>query len=134
MHEVAEAGYQVTRAVLQQNVDTGLTIGSMEIVDESSNGNFRVKVVVSSDAILFLEFGSGLIGEGTAIHAGQFGMGSGTYPSDKGHWADPSGWWYYDEAGKRRHSRGMIATMPMYQGGKEMEMRWREIANKVFKW
>lgn len=146
--ELIEAGAEVTTAVLQQHVDTGLTIGSLEIIEEGSDGNYSARLVVSSDAILFLEFGSGLIGQGTADHAGKFGYGSGTYPG-KGHWDDTDvwvnyggglrvhheyGWVYYGDDGKKHFSEGMVASMPMYQGGEEMKRKLDEIKDRVFKW
>lgn len=147
VNDVAQAGYEVVNAILQEHVDTGLTIGSLEIIEEAESGRYKARVVVSSDAILFLEFGSGLVGQDTAPHAGEFGMGSGTYPG-KGHWADTDisvrygnrtvhydqGWVYYDEAGHKKVSEGMVASMPMFYGGKAMDEQWREIAKRVFEW
>ena len=145
-HEVANTGMEVINAVLSEHVDTGATIGSVTLEETGSGTKRKARVVVSSDAILFLEFGSGLVGQGTAPHAGEFGMGSGTYPG-KGHWADTDitvrygdgsvrhydqGWVYYDEAGRKRVSEGMVAAMPMYLGGKAMEEALQEIAGRVF--
>ena len=128
--ELAGIGAMTVSSVLYEHVDTGLTVGSLNVEYDDSGYARTARVVVSSDAILFLEFGSG---QGEAgVHAAEFGMGPGTYPG-KGHWNDPNGWYYYDEKGKRRHSYGMSASMPMYQGGKAMEDAMMKIAKRVFK-
>ena len=138
------AGYAVTYSVLASHIDSGQTIGSLEIIEESSGGNFSATLRVSSEAILFLEFGSGLPGLGTAPHASDYGtpMGSGTYqpharPQDRSgqydNWNNPDGWFYY-KGGKKHHSYGMAASLPMYKGVKEMRSQIKEIAERVFKW
>lgn len=140
--ELAEAGYNVVRAVLSENVETTQTIGSLDLnMIESGDGIFTATVSVESDAIMFLEFGSGLVGlfDGGSMHGGQFGMGPGTYPStakrqnpEYANWENPEGWIYIGEDGERHKSFGMAASMPMYRGGKEMEDRLQEIAMRVF--
>ena len=140
--ELAEAGYNVVRAVLSENVETGQTIGSLDLnMIESDDGILTATVSVESDAILFLEFGSGLVGlfDGGSMHGGRFGMGPGTYPStakrqnpDYANWENPEGWIYIGEDGERHKSFGIAASMPMYRGGKEMEERLQEIAMRVF--
>lgn len=128
--ELAGIGAMAVSSILYEHVDTGLTVGSLSVEYDDYGYIRKARVVVSSDAILFLEFGSG---QGEAgVHAGEFGMGPGTYPG-KGHWNDPEGWYYYDENGKRRHSRGMSASMPMFRGGKAMEAEMAKVAKKVFK-
>lgn len=141
--ELAKQGEMVIRAVLSDHVETGETIGSVQLVTEGSghSGYYKAKVQVTSDAILFLEFGSGVIGQGTAPHAGEFHAGSGTYPSqvpiqdpngNYENWNNPNGWYYYDSGGKLRKSYGMVASYPMLQGGREMEEKLETIAKKVF--
>lgn len=141
--ELAKEGETVIRAVLSEHVETAETIGSVQLVTEGSGqyGYYKAKVQVTSDAILFLEFGSGLIGQGTAPHAGEFGMGSGTYPSEVAsqdrtgtyrNWENPNGWYYYDGKGNLRKSYGMVASYPMLQGGRAMEEKLESIARKVF--
>lgn len=140
--ELAEAGYNVVRAVLSENVDTGQTIGSLDLnMVEDGDGIYTATVSVESDAIMFLEFGSGLVGmfDGGSMHGGQFGMGPGTYPStakrqnpEYANWENPEGWLYVGDDGEVHKSFGMAASMPMYRGGKEMEDRLQEIAMRVF--
>lgn len=127
--QLAEEGYKATYAILQMHVYSGQTIGSIQLIEEHN----AAKVVVSSDAILFLEFGSGLLGLGTAPHANDYdtAYGSGTYPG-KGHWDDPNGWHYIGDDGKLHWSQGMVASMPMYTGGSAMRLKLAEVARKVF--
>lgn len=139
-NELAAEGYEVIHAVLEEHKETGATVGSLIEIEQDSKGNtFKTTVQVTSDAILFLEFGSGLVGVGTANHAAEFGMGSGTYePKAKrqnpayDNWENPKGWWYTDESGKARHSVGMPAAMPMYRGGEAMKTKIQEVAMRVF--
>ena len=140
--EVAEAGYKVINAVLSEHVRTAQTIGSLRIETSGEDGFIKASVVVESDAIMFLEFGSGINHQAiSAPHAGDYDTpyGPGTFPSTVGrqnpdydNWANPEGWYYYDEAGNRHWSDGMYPSYPMYQGGKEMENRLQEIAMRIF--
>lgn len=129
---VASTGYSVISYVLSEHYDTGATLGSLTIEETEKNGVYKATVRVTSDAIMFLEFGTGLVGQGTAPHAEEFGYGSGTWNGGVSQWDDPGGWWYYNGWGKKAHTWGMAASMPMYRGGKEMERVFRQIARKVF--
>ena len=81
-------------------------------------------VVASGTTVLFVEFGSGLIGYG---HPEANGMGPGTYPG-KGHWDDPGGWYY----AHGQHSHGNPPNMPMYNAVKELEMDLERVVREVF--
>ena len=81
-------------------------------------------VVARGKTVLFVEFGSGLIGYG---HPEPHGFGPGTYPG-KGHWDDPNGWWY----AHGKHSYGNPPNMPMYNTVKELEMELERVAREVF--
>lgn len=143
-NELAEIGAEVIRVDLAtHNKGEGETLGSVRIVTEGSGryGYYKAKVQVTSDAILFIEFGSGAIHGYGAPHAGEFGMGPGTYPSEVipqdptgkyENWNNPNGWHYYGNDGKLHWSDGMTPTYPMYKGGKAMEEKIEEIARKVF--
>ena len=142
-YEVAQAGYNVINAVLSEHIDTSETIGSLRIIKQETQSvegaTFLAAVRVTSDAIMFLEFGSGLVGAGSATHAEQFGMGSGTYEPkaprqdpNYDNWENPNGWFYVGNDGNVHKSFGMPASMPMFQGGKEMERKLQEIATRVF--
>lgn len=138
--ELAEVGEVRIREILAEHEDTGATIGSVTLLTDGSKGYYEARVQVSSDAIMFLEFGSGLAGlEQPAIHAAEHGYGSGTYPSsaerqnpEYPNWANPEGWQYIDGRGRLGRTTGMVASMPMYFGGKEMEQKLTEVAKRVF--
>lgn len=130
--ELAELGLETSRAILRENVDTGETIGSLHIEDDSHGNIMNMKIVVQSDAILFLEFGSGIKYSGTKNpKASEMGYGPGTYPG-KGHWDDPDGWWYPDDNGGYSHTYGIEATMPMYNASVQMRDNITKLAKKVF--
>lgn len=81
-------------------------------------------VRASGETVLFVEFGTGLIGYG---HPEEHGMGPGTYPG-KGHWNDPNGWYYAH--GKKSH--GNPPNMPMYTTVKELEQELARVVKEVF--
>lgn len=139
--ELVKIGVEVIRADLATHTrGTGETLESVQIVTEGSGSDkYRAAVQVTSDAILFIEFGSGINHSMIqAPHAGEFGYGPGTFgqapPQNPlyENWANPDGWYYYGEDGKRHWSDGMTPTYPMYKGGKAMEEKLEEIARKVF--
>ena len=81
-------------------------------------------VRASGETVLFVEFGTGLIGYG---HPEVQNMGPGTYPG-KGHWNDPNGWYYAH--GKKSH--GNPPNMPMYNTVKELERELDRVVREVF--
>ena len=87
-------------------------------------GKNEYAVVASGTTVLFVEFGSGLIGYG---HPEPNGYGPGTYPG-AGHWDDPDGWWY----GNGQHSHGNPPNMPMYNTVKELELELERVVREVF--
>ena len=91
-------------------------------------GPGRYTVRAEGNAVLFIEFGAGLIGTG---HPEPGIYGPGTYPG-KGHWDDPHGWWYYDEDGAVHHTYGNPPAMPMYNAAKTLEQEIGRIAQEVF--
>jgi len=142
--KMAEIGYEEIVSILAAHVYTGETLGSVTILEDGSEGSgrYKARVIVSSDAILFLEFGSGtvgLAGEHNPLE-GEYGMGAGTYPSeaprqnpDYANWENPEGWVYYDAYGKKKRTKGMEASMPMYRGGQEMERQLERVAERIFR-
>ena len=114
------------------HVDSGETLGSITAIDESSGGNVKFKLCVTSEAILFLEFGAGIKYQANSHPlAGEFGYGPGTYPGE-GHWNDPNGWWYQDDDGKWHHTYGQGASKPVYTTALEMREQIVTLARQVF--
>lgn len=93
-----------------------------EITVEPVDGGYKVKA--TGRTVLFVEFGTGLIGYG---HPEPNGMGPGTYPGN-GHWSDPNGWWY----AHGKHSHGNPPNMPMYNTVKELEQELARVVKEVF--
>lgn len=94
------------------------------VITVENRGNNTYAVVASGTTVLFVEFGSGLIGYG---HPEPSGYGPGTYPG-KGHWDDPNGWWY----GHGQHSHGNPPNMPMYNAVKDLELELESVVREVF--
>ncbi len=130
---LASTGYSVVKYILMEHVDTTATIGSLTLDESQQDGMYSAKIQVTSDAIMFLEFGSGLAGQGTAPHASEFGYGSGTFNPESDNWRNPEGWYYINGHGNLGRTTGMVASMPMYRGGQEMKRQMEMIARKVFK-
>lgn len=85
-------------------------------------------VVAAGSTVLFIEFGAGIrFGYGHP-QAAEFGYGPGTYPSVKGNWDNPHGWWI--PGGE--HTYGNPPSMTMYYTAKELESRVLEVAREVF--
>ena len=90
------------------------------------NGGYAVRA--EGKTVLFVEFGTGLIGYG---HPDAHGLGPGTYPPtnpDNPHWDDPNGWWY----AHGQHTYGNPPNMPMYNTVKELERELERVVREVF--
>lgn len=104
-----------SRAIYNGAADFSITV-------EPCDGGY--KVVAAGSTVLFVEFGSGLIGYG---HPEPHGFGPGTYPG-KGHWDDPRGWYF----AHGQHSFGNPPNAPMYNSVKELEMELERVVREVF--
>lgn len=108
-------------------------IGTAYIENSSLYNVARMKIVVASSMILFVEFGTGIRYVGTQNpKAAEMGYGPGTYPG-KGHWDDPNGWNYEDKTGVFHHTYGIKAQMPMYKASVDLRAQILTIAREVFK-
>lgn len=86
------------------------------------------KIVASGGAVLFLEFGSGVMyGYG---HPNPMGYGPGTYPG-KGHWDDPRGWYLPKDAGGG-HTYGNAPSAAMYWASETIRQEVERVAREVF--
>lgn len=99
-------------------------------VEVKESGKNAYKVIANGEAVLFIEFGSGLIGGG---HPEPLGYGPGTYPG-KGHWDDPNGWWLprNKNDGHSQHTFGNPPAAAMYNARKQVVEDLERIAKEVF--
>lgn len=99
-----------------------------EIVVEATEDGYKVSAL--GETVLFVEFGTGLIGYG---HPEPQGMEPGTFPG-KGHWDDQNGWWLPRDknGGHSQHTYGNPPNMPMYNTVKELELELERVVREVF--
>lgn len=111
-----------SRAVYTGDNDISVTV--------EQQGENSYAIVANGEAVLFIEFGAGVTyGYGhPQPSVGGTPMGPGTYPSDKGHWNDPKGWWI--PGGE--HTYGNPPSMTMYLTAKELRNQLEDIAREVF--
>lgn len=125
--------------ILMEHIETGETINSLAEVkkyDSYDQGSYTARVIVGGAAV-WLEFGTGVVmnhafpGEYVHPKALELGMsGLGTYGAGNG--ANPWGWWYIDESGRKRHTYGIPATMFMYYSAMATRDKIPEMARRIF--
>lgn len=94
------------------------------VTAEPYGSGWRVRA--SGEAVLFIEFGAGVTyGYG---HPDPQGYGPGTYPSTKGHWDDPNGWWY----AHGRHTYGNPPAAAMYHAEQDIRASIERVVSEVF--
>lgn len=102
--------------------------GSKDVSVRVDNTGSVAVIYAEGKSVAFIEFGSGdKYGYGHP-QAAEFGVGPGTYPSEKGLWDNPKGWWY----GSGQHSYGNPPAMAMYEAVQKMTEELTEIARDVF--
>ena len=103
-----------------------------EVVNNSQGDIIGAAIRLTGDKILFLEFSAG-IAYGTNSYPTPAGdkYGVGTYPGQT-HAFSLYGWWYVDENGKKHHSYGNRAYMPMYHAEEAIVLVVRQVAREVF--
>lgn len=97
-------------------------------VEQRSENSYAI--VANGEAVLFVEFGAGVTyGYGHPEPSVEgVAMGPGTYPSEKGHWDDPRGWWIPGS----EHTYGNPPSMTMYLTAKDLRNQLESIAREVF--
>lgn len=127
MERLAQIGVDTARV----NFSKAIYDGNNDVVVETVwQDDHTLSVSASGTSVLFIEFGSGLIGYGHEL-AGSMKYGPGTWSDSelgKGHWQDEKGWYY--EHGKKSH--GNPPARAMYEASKEMRERIKQIAAEVF--
>lgn len=98
-------------------------------VEDVPTGGY--KIVVNGDAVAVVEFGAGVTYGYGHPQAAEFGVGPGTYPSGKGHWNDPKGWWIPRDKGGG-HTYGNPPNMPMYNTAADLRREMARVAREVF--
>ena len=122
---LASVGATVASIQFRRAIYSGTNDVSVRVDD---TGSVAV-IYAEGEAVAFIEFGAGnTLGHGHP-QAGEFGMGPGTYPSDKGLWNNPKGWWY----GHSQHTYGNPPAMAMYQAVQAMTEKITTIAKEVFR-
>lgn len=135
---LAQMGYTVAVGIMANHIFDGNTINSLTV---ERQGEGKYILYAESEALLFLEFGTGVRGYGHP-KAGDFGMGPGTYPGQT-HALDPKGWWY--PTGDERlivkrnkdgqgfgHSFGIPPAMPFYLSGQRIKQDILKVAKEAF--
>lgn len=136
VRRLAEAGFHIaTQQIVKAfpSLDSDKPIGSLDIVTDSSGEISSCTLVFSSEQALFIEFGAGIHynkGRKNPLE-GQFGYGVGTYPNQK-HAFNDKGWSYEGRDGRWHHSKGTMATMPMYTASVSMREQIISIAKEVY--
>jgi len=107
-------------------------------VGKEQMGDCSFAIRLKGDQVLFIEFSSGITFGTNSFQPlpnnpnyGQ-GYGMGTYPSEKGHWNDPEGWWYTGRWGESEHTYGVRAYAPMYHADIDMRNQLDAVAKEVF--
>ena len=135
---LADLGYEAAFQIMGEHVYTGETISSLQVQEIDPN---HYLLLAGSTALLFFEFGAGVIGGGHP-KADEMGMGPGTYPGQT-HAFDPNGWWFptddqnliirTDKNGQGwGHSRGNQPYMPFYNASQQIRADLLKCAQEVF--
>lgn len=141
LRKYAEWVKQKEAELIAKLAERGKAVASVKFAAAAYDGTNDVSVRVDNtgsvaviyaegEAVAFIEFGSGLIGDGHPM-AGEHGFGPGTWSmgeSGKGHWDDPNGWYYTH--GKKSH--GNPPAMAMYDAVQTMTAELTTIAREVF--
>lgn len=102
--------------------------GSNDVTVRVDNTGSVAVIYAEGEAVAFIEFGAGATYGYGHPQAGEFGVGPGTYPSEKGNWDNPKGWWF----GSSQHTYGNPPAMAMYSAVQEIAQSVTEIAREVF--
>lgn len=132
---LGEVGLNVVQDVMSSVPEETGDWHSAMVEPISGDGRIGCAIKLTGNKVLFIEFSAG-IRYGTSeypLPSGS-GFGMGTYPSDKGHWDDPRGWWYPDPMSPTgyTHTYGNRAYMPMYHAVEAIMMEVGRIASEVF--
>ena len=121
---LATLGATVASIRFSRAIYSGTNDVSVRVDDTGSTAT----IYAEGESVAFIEFGAGITyGYGHPM-AGELGVGPGTYPSEKGQWDNPKGWWF----GHGEHTYGNPPAMAMYDAVKEITENVTRIAKEVF--
>lgn len=116
-------------SVAKINFASAVYDGSNDVTVRVDQTGSVAVIYAEGEAVAFIEFGAGAkYGYGHPT-AGDLGMGPGTYPSEKGLWDNPKGWWF----GNGQHSYGNAPAMGMWKAVQTMTEQITQIAREVFR-
>lgn len=129
LEQLAELGIETATVAFSKTEYVGnndVVVSPPEWVDENT-----IAVVASGRALLFIEFGTGLVGYGHELGE-EFGYVPGSWSDDESKggkhlWNKPEGWWY---GGVKTH--GNAPARAMYEASKIMRDEIQRIAREVF--
>lgn len=129
---MAEANYTFEENGIRSGADTS----HYTHIKLNSFGTYaQATLIVEGRELLFIEFGSGVsyngdVGSSPHPKGEEFGFTIGSY--GKGYGARKV-WGYYADTGELVLTRGVKATMPVYEADKEIINSVVKVAKKVFK-
>ena len=124
---LAELGKSVASIRFEQSSYKGMMDANVSVVAIPDG----YKVVANGESVLFIEFGAGIKYGYGHPEANEFGMGPGTYTSEKGNWEKEKGWYIPKDKGGG-HTYGNPPAMPMYEARKAIEQELPRIVKEVF--
>lgn len=139
LEALAEEGLQIASAKFAEATYDGTNDVSCSIEER---GESKVAVVALGSAVLFIEFGTGIKYPDDHPEAGKHGMTRGQYGYGLGKLQN--GWRYSGDPGTNGevitsgkhagevHTYGNPANMSMYQTMRELEVKFEEIARRVY--
>lgn len=126
---LAELGVDVVKATVRKDTgDLESGIGTEKLGD----GDYLVVSV--GEYAIFVEFGTGVVGQGTYPGELPEGYGYDERRTPAAHDPiDPTKWYYRDRDGTVRSTRGQTANAYMAEGAERMRQAVLETAKEVFK-
>ena len=140
---LAERGVEIAQLKFSTAVYAGTNDVSVKVEDERKN---KKAVVAMGNAVLFIEFGTGILYPDDHPEKVDGVVPRGTHGQGKG--ANPNGWSYYGDPGNEPTSRvvhyasdgravvrtrGNQANKCLYETREELRRDWESIARRVFK-
>lgn len=140
---LAERGVEIAQLKFSTAVYAGTNDVSVKVEDEGKN---KKAVVAMGNAVLFIEFGTGILYPDDHPEKVDGVSPRGTYGQGKG--ANPRGWAYYGDPGNEPSSRvvhvskdgrqvvktqGSPANKCLYESREALRQDWESIARGVFR-